>query len=94
MTRSTPMHPSDAPLSLDDLNNILSSRFKDDEFKNLKDMPHPHTLKNCELAAKICAQSIQKNHKILIIGDYDVDGVMATVIMMKFFEILNYQNIK
>lgn len=94
MTHSTPMHPSDAPLSLDDLNNILSSRFKDDEFKNLKDMPHPHTLKNCELAAKICAQSIQKNHKILIIGDYDVDGVMATVIMMKFFEILNYQNIK
>ncbi len=94
MSLSASVYPNDTPLTLDDLNNILSSRFKNDNVKSLKDLPHPHSFKDCELAAKLCAQGIQKNSKILIIGDYDVDGVMATVIMMKFFKMLDYQNIK
>lgn len=31
------------------------------------------------------------NIEILVVGDYDVDGVISFVIMVKFFESLNYK---
>lgn len=76
------------------LQQILSLRLKDDTLKNLKDLPHPHTLKDCELAGKICAQHIEKSNKIVIVGDYDVDGTMSIVIMMNFFGMLGYKNVQ
>lgn len=50
---------------------------------NLRD---PHNL--CDIAAavsRIC-QAIENNEKILVFGDYDVDGVTATCLLTEFLE--------
>ena len=39
---------------------------------------------------KRVAQAIKLNQKIVLIGDYDVDGVVATTVVRKFFEQINY----
>lgn len=43
-----------------------------------------------EVLAKI-KEHINKQSKIVIMGDYDCDGIMATSIMVKTFAMLNYQ---
>ncbi|RDU72835.1 single-stranded-DNA-specific exonuclease RecJ [Helicobacter anseris] len=72
---------------------LLSKRFKGDNFSSLKDLPHPHKLKDAQKAAQIVKEAMQANHKILVVGDYDVDGVLSTTIMMSFFQIIGYKNV-
>ena len=48
-----------------------------------KDMYDPHLLKDAEKAAEIILQKIEQKKKIRIIGDYDIDGVNATLILLK-----------
>lgn len=45
-------------------------------------------LKNADAAAKMILQSIRENKRIRIIGDYDVDGVMATFLLYKSLHVL------
>lgn len=56
--------------------------FLDPTIRNL--MPDPHTLTDCELAANRLAAAIQKNEKIAIFGDYDVDGASSAALMFRF----------
>ena len=44
---------------------------------------------NCDfkLASKIIINSIKNKDKILIVGDYDVDGSTATSLLVKFFKL-------
>ncbi|MCT4575633.1 MAG: single-stranded-DNA-specific exonuclease RecJ [Alphaproteobacteria bacterium] len=63
-----------------------------DKFINptLKDqMPDPYTLKDCEKACKIICDSIEKKEKIVIYGDYDVDGGTATSVFINFLKQLD-----
>ena len=46
-----------------------------------------------KLASKIIINSIQNNDKILIIGDYDVDGSTATSLLIKFFKSIKHPHI-
>jgi len=71
-------------LTAEDIFTLLSQRF-DDKFLTLKDLPHPSTLKDMDRAIERIVQAIRANQKIMIIGDYDVDGVMATSILRRFF---------
>jgi len=71
--------------SLEQLQAMLSSRF-DEGFLSLKDLPHPHTLKDMQKATKRIAQAIDEKQKIVLIGDYDVDGVVSTALMKLFFD--------
>lgn len=49
-------------------------------------MPNPFILKDMEKAINIVIQSIQNNEKITVYGDYDVDGVTSTSVLVKYFK--------
>lgn len=76
--------------SLDEIVNVLQARFKDFAFHALKDIPHPQELLHNMQASFMVCESILKNEKIVIVGDYDADGICATCIMLDFFESLAY----
>lgn len=59
----------------------------------LKDLPHPHKLQNVEKAAKRIVENLLSGKRILIIGDYDADGIFATTILMKFFTELGFSGL-
>ena len=48
----------------------------------MKDLHNPHLLKDVDKLTDILMEKIQKRKPIRIIGDYDIDGVMATYILM------------
>ena len=68
---------------------LLSSRF-DGEDKKLSDIPNPALLQDAESSAKRIAHAIKNNEKITLVGDYDVDGVSSTAIMVDFFRQIPY----
>ena len=69
--------------------NILYSRFKG-EFLTLKDLPHPNYFKDMQLGVNRVVRAIRAKEKIALIGDYDVDGVVATTIIKELFREINY----
>jgi len=72
-----------------ELFSLLSSRF-DAEEKRLSDIPSPALLHNATEAAKKIADAIRTNKRITLVGDYDVDGVSSTAIMVDFFRQIPY----
>lgn len=54
---------------------------------SLKNMHNPLEMKDLERACDILIQKIKEGKTIRIIGDYDVDGVMATYILMTGLEL-------
>ena len=57
-----------------------------EEFLNpsIKYMPNPSSLTDMDKAARIIADAILAHEKIAIYGDYDVDGITSTAIMVKY----------
>ena len=49
-------------------------------------MPDPFVLHDMQRAVQIIADSISKNEKIAIYGDYDVDGITSTAIFIKYLK--------
>jgi single-stranded-DNA-specific exonuclease len=47
-----------------------------------KDVAHPSLLKDAQKAVERIAFAIKHNQKILIFGDYDVDGITSSALMM------------
>jgi len=76
-------------LSKSDLYELLLKRFDTDE-KKLSQIPNPALLSNATKAAKKIAEAIQTNKRITLVGDYDVDGVSSTAIMVDFFRQIPY----
>ncbi len=68
---------------------ILKSRFNGD-FSKLSDIPHPSLLHDGIKAASRIAKAIQKKERIVLVGDYDVDGVTSTSICVLFFREIGY----
>ena len=50
----------------------------------------PTSIKGMNRVKSRIFESIKKNEKIIIYGDYDCDGISATSIMYRTFQILNY----
>lgn len=50
---------------------------------SLADLLPPHTLTNNQAMAKLLADAIEANKKLLVIGDYDADGATATAVAVK-----------
>ncbi len=71
------------------LHEILSQRFSTG-FKKLSDIPDPSLLHDGIKSAKRIASAIENNEKIYIVGDYDVDGVTSTALMIEFFKAIGY----
>ena len=63
----------------EDVNTYLNPSIKNS-------MPSPFLLKDMDKAVKRTVNSIVKNKKIGIFGDYDVDGATSTAILGKFFK--------
>ncbi len=52
-------------------------------------LPDPYVLKDMELAVTRLLQAIQSQQKILIWGDYDVDGATSSALLCRFLKALN-----
>ncbi|ABB45355.1 exonuclease RecJ [Sulfurimonas denitrificans DSM 1251] len=76
-------------LSKSSIFELLSQRFQSQE-KKLSHIPDPSLLHDAPKAAKKIADAIRENKKITLVGDYDVDGVSATAIMVDFFRQIPY----
>ncbi len=76
-------------ITFEEIESTLFSRFEG-RFHKLSDIPDPALLKDGEKAAKRIAYAIQNNQHITLVGDYDVDGVTSTAIMIDFFRLINY----
>jgi single-stranded-DNA-specific exonuclease len=48
-------------------------------------MPDPSTLRDMDAAADRLARAIEKREKIVIFGDYDVDGASSSALLYRFF---------
>jgi single-stranded-DNA-specific exonuclease len=57
-----------------------------EEFKLSERLHDPFLLKDMDRAVARILEAVAKKEKIGIFGDYDVDGIIATVLMVKFFE--------
>jgi single-stranded-DNA-specific exonuclease len=64
----------------------IKSRFKKEGFLSLSNLPHPSMFKDMEKATHRIVQAIHRGEKIVLIGDYDVDGVVSTTLMKLFFD--------
>lgn len=60
------------------------------EFLTLKDLPHPYLFKDMKRAIKRVVEAIKCGEKIAVVGDYDVDGTVATTIMRELFSAIGY----
>lgn len=49
---------------------------------NLEEMYQPETMLDIGKASKLIYKNIKENEKIRVVGDYDVDGVMSTYILL------------
>jgi len=76
-------------LSKTRLHEILSQRFSTG-FKKLSDIPNPALLHDGLKSAKRIGDAIKNSEKIYIVGDYDVDGVTSTALMVEFFKAIGY----
>jgi single-stranded-DNA-specific exonuclease len=77
-------------LSKEELNNSLQSRHEKSVYKTLKDLPKPTLFKDITKATQRVVEAIQNQEKITVVGDYDVDGVVSSVIMNQFFEKIGF----
>ena len=59
----------------------------------LSDLPNPDLIPNLTKAAEKIYNRLIAGKKILIVGDYDTDGIMATSILKLFFKELGFENL-
>jgi len=81
--------PNVPRLDRSSLFQLLNNRFSEGD-KKLSQIPNPALLQDATKAAKKIAKTIQEKKKITIVGDYDVDGVSSTAIMVDFFRQIPY----
>lgn len=80
------------PLSKAQIHQLLKSKNSKWDFSSLSSLPHPFSLKDCEQASHFLAQAIANQKQILVVGDYDVDGIVSSAIMMRFLHSVGHKN--
>ena len=83
------MSNQDRVLKKEDIFKALYNRHNGN-FVTLKNLPHPNSFKDMQRAIKRVKEAISLNEKIVLIGDYDVDGVTATTVIRELFEAIAY----
>lgn len=71
--------------NITDIPSFLDARLK----TLLKD---PYTAMDMEKAVLSVADAITHNHRILLWGDYDVDGICSVSILTRFFQDIDFRN--
>lgn len=79
----------DSVLTLSTIKHILQTRRQSDQYQQLKQIPHPDKFKDMDKATQRIIQAINSYETINLVGDYDVDGVVSTAIMVNFFNALD-----
>jgi len=74
-------------LTKEKIKEVLSKKIKE---LSPKDIYHFSLLKNIDKATNRIIKAINNNEKIVVVGDYDVDGVVSSTIINQFFKKLNY----
>lgn len=71
-----------------DIESILLERFEDpaELEMTIDDLHDPFALKDMDKAVARLLQAKESDEKVMIFGDYDVDGVTSTSILMHFFK--------
>lgn len=69
---------------------LLTARHSCNSYKRLADLPSPSSFKDIKKAAIRIKEAILNKENITVVGDYDVDGVVSTTIMIDFFEKIGY----
>lgn len=69
-----------------ELFNLLEARHENEEYSRLANIPTPESFKDIEKATLRIKNAILNNEQITIVGDYDVDGVVSTTIIVDFFK--------
>lgn len=72
-------------LSLQQIEQILFDRIKEDQFTTLQTIPRPEKFKDIQKATNRIVEAIQNKETINLVGDYDVDGITSTAIVVNFF---------
>jgi len=67
---------------IEKLENQISERV----YPSLKDLPKPEELKNNFKAARRILENLFSGRRMLIVGDYDADGIFATTILYSFLQ--------
>lgn len=52
---------------------------------SIDNIRHPFSMKDMDKAVERICEAIRNKEKILVFGDYDVDGVTSTALLMEFF---------
>jgi single-stranded-DNA-specific exonuclease len=65
---------------------LLSARHLNNPYSKLANLPSPDNFKDIDIATKRIKKAILEKETITIVGDYDVDGVVSTTIMLDFFK--------
>ncbi|MDR1008413.1 MAG: single-stranded-DNA-specific exonuclease RecJ [Campylobacteraceae bacterium] len=73
-------------LTKEAIKEILQERFAKDYHTKLSLIPKPSVFKDMQKAAIRIKDAIEKKEKIVIVGDYDVDGVVSLAILAEFFD--------
>ncbi|MCX2683469.1 single-stranded-DNA-specific exonuclease RecJ [Campylobacter sp. MIT 21-1685] len=77
-------------INKNELRKILRLRFEKDLHTKLCDLPLPCCLKDAYKGANRIKKAIEKNQKVAIVGDYDVDGIISCVILSEFFDDIGF----
>lgn len=72
-------------LNKDEIIRLLEKRFENDLHKSLSTIPKPCIFKDMPKAASRIVKAIKNNEKIAVVGDYDVDGIISSIIIDEFF---------
>lgn len=69
-----------------ELFSLLEARHEDETYSLLANIPVPDSFKDIKKATTRIKEAILHNEQITIVGDYDVDGVVSTTIIVDFFK--------
>ena len=76
----------DNTLTKEEVEKLLKTRFEGNRCQKLSDIPHPSNFKDMQKATQRIVKAIKQKEKISIVGDYDADGVISSVILSEFFD--------
>ncbi len=76
------------------LDILLKNRNADASFLNgtLKDLQPHLAMRGMEAGAELLAWHLTKGHKVVLVGDYDCDGITSVAQMSLFLRDIGYQN--
>jgi len=74
-----------------DIEGILLERYWEDDLieRTIEDLHDPYLLEDMDKAVNRIKLARKNDEKVMIFGDYDVDGVTSTSILMHFFQKIN-----